>query len=1235
MTRTQSKARRLAELPELLRLKPYTTKELAQRYGVPVRTIQRDIQTLREGGCAIETSEDFRHRLMPTGSSLNAVEGLAVHAAVRLLYHHSPTRNRYYRSALEKLASLLPEPAKGIAAASAQDLKVRSGDDRALELVARAWFEGKVLRFKYLAPDSFEPAWRELETYLLEVSRDNLALYAIGKERSFDRVLTFKLSRMSEVRVLENSYAIPENFVPNEYLSAAWGVMGGRGDKVATVRLRFKPEAAPRIREGGYPNLTITEDLEDGSLEVEIKAGTDNAGFPREILPWVQSWGPRVDVLAPKALRERWLSEASDVVLQHPHLKTRLASLDDAPKGHTEPMTDLSAKAATLWAKSGEDEQGYSLVGHLLDVAAVAQVLLEREPPQTLRLYAEDLGLEPSDTKKWIAALAGLHDIGKATPAFQRVWGPGRLVVEATGLTFSKGDKGTAHGKLSQKILQDELKAYGLGKRLAAQVADAVGAHHGLRTAKGDLSDNIVPQQDMGDDAWQETRQEILTEFLKAVEVVQISPPTAAALTGQGFIRLAGLTSFADWIGSTVDFFPTDRRATSLREHFLDSLLKARKALDTIGWERREPLAAEPRAFNTIFPFEPNGLQEQIVNLVEQTREPSLLVIEAPMGEGKTEAAFYAHVALQRQLGHRGLYVALPTQATGNAMFERTKALLSTFERDAPPDLQLLHGSSLLNDAYTAIQIKDVDGVDNKESEVWARTWFTSKKRALLSENGVGTVDQVLLGVLNIRHQPVRLWGLGNRTVILDEVHAYELYTSKLIERLVRWLHALGSSVVIMSATLPAAKRLDLVKAFGGGEAEEPVSYPRITQVLGEKTKEVSFSVRAQKPLSLKKVGLDLEPLANHLTNLVTDGGCAVAIVNTVQRAQALYGLLGEGERLEAGKRLPDGTEVYLFHARYPAEERQKREQAVLGKFGKNGERPTKAVLIATQVVEQSLDLDFDVMVSDLAPVDLLLQRAGRLHRHERERPAAHASPVLYVAGLTDAESLPDISGESGEYFDRVYEAFTLYTTWWTLAAKEVIALPEDFEPLIEAVYGEPDVEALPDFARKVVEQSRAKQEEEADTHKRKAINPANVIATPKLYPTTDGVLSVIKSEDDEDPSLHEHYRPATRLGDPSVTVIPLHKKDGKLYLEPSHKTEIALDKEPSWQMAKDLYFQHLKLSRKGLVFELVQHPEPAWQKQPLLRYCFPLIFEERTAVVGKLVVRYDDELGVVYESKK
>ena len=310
MTRIQSKAQRLAEIPELLRLKPRTTKELAERYRVPVRTIQRDLETLRASGQIIESLTRGRYVISESTSALNPVEALAVHAAVRLLYHHSPTRNRYYRSALEKLAALLPEPARGIAAVSAQDLMVRRGDDRTLEMVARAWFDGRVLAFDYRSPTG-SGKWRpkELEVYFIEINRDNLATYAIGYERSFhERTLTWKLSRMKNTRLLEDAYTLPNNFDPKAYLLTAWGVVGTSGGPTVTVQLKFQGESAERILEGGYPNMTIAK--VDDAIIAEVVVGTDDGGFPLEILPWVRSWGPGVEVLEPKVLRQRWLEEA-------------------------------------------------------------------------------------------------------------------------------------------------------------------------------------------------------------------------------------------------------------------------------------------------------------------------------------------------------------------------------------------------------------------------------------------------------------------------------------------------------------------------------------------------------------------------------------------------------------------------------------------------------------------------------------------------------------------------------------------------------------------------------------------------------------------------------------------------------------------------------------------------------------------------------------------------------------
>lgn len=253
--RATCEARRLVALAELLRLKPRRTSELAERFGVSVRTVQRDLEALRDMGEGVEAVSRGRYRIPHVHHRLSAVEALAVHAAVRLLYHHSPTRSPAYRSALEKLSALLPEPAREAALRSAEALQGRPRDDRTLELVARAWFESRVLAFEYRSPGG-SGRWRnkELEVYFVEVSRDNLAPYAIGFERTFHRaILTWKLSRMRHVRLLEDTYVVPPTFDPNRYLQNAWGVVGTSGGALETVRLRFAPEAAYRLEEGGVP----------------------------------------------------------------------------------------------------------------------------------------------------------------------------------------------------------------------------------------------------------------------------------------------------------------------------------------------------------------------------------------------------------------------------------------------------------------------------------------------------------------------------------------------------------------------------------------------------------------------------------------------------------------------------------------------------------------------------------------------------------------------------------------------------------------------------------------------------------------------------------------------------------------------------------------------------------------------------------------------------------------------
>ncbi len=308
----KSKAERFLSLVERLSLRPHRVSELAQLYGVSVRTVERDLEALSHAGYRIEQLGRGLYRIPDRPPTLHPVEALALFAAGRLLYHQAPTRQ--YENALEKLAKMLPEPLRSLLLKSTQGLEERRGDSRTLEMVARALLERRVLAFEYRSGGSKNWRPKEVLVYFLEANRTNLGLYAIGYERTYHRqILTFKLNRMRNARLLEETYEFPEDFDPNVYLRQAWGVVGAREETVE-VRLRFAPEAAWRALEGDYPGLTVDKELPDGSLLARLKAVPFKGGVPWEVLSWVQSFGPRVEVLSPPELRSLWLEEARQVL---------------------------------------------------------------------------------------------------------------------------------------------------------------------------------------------------------------------------------------------------------------------------------------------------------------------------------------------------------------------------------------------------------------------------------------------------------------------------------------------------------------------------------------------------------------------------------------------------------------------------------------------------------------------------------------------------------------------------------------------------------------------------------------------------------------------------------------------------------------------------------------------------------------------------------------------------------
>ncbi len=888
-------------------------------------------------------------------------------------------------------------------------------------------------------------------------------------------------------------------------------------------------------------------------------------------------------------------------------------------------MAPLPTCPRYLWAKcnSEQGDSWHPLVLHLLDVAACADAILAREPKNTRARFGAVLGLDWTAARPWLLLLIACHDLGKGCPGFQCKW------KNLSGLAAGANPDTTInHAFVSQIELVSLLTKLGWPEDAAELVADAVGCHHGERASPMTLTHLEGNRRALGTSEWGEARRAIFNALIDVFTPTE--PPTQPTLSGADFMLLAGLTSFADWIGSNERYFPFGTPADC---EDLPGWFKTRRernadeALNKIGWLPRRPLATAPRSFDAVFGFAPRPLQQAVIDALDTISEPAIFLVEAPMGEGKTEAALYAHLELQRRLGHRGLYVALPTKATGNAMFGRVLKFLKNQSCDRPLDLQLLHGGALLNDDYQ--QLKPGGIFDAATGgDVRAGEWFTHKKRALLSEYGVGTIDQALLTILPVRHQFVRLWGLANRVVVFDEIHAYDAYTGTLLLHLLRWLLALGTSVVLLSATLPPQIRRQLAELTGAKPPKQEAAYPRLSVYQNQQpVRQIAFNADPERRLrlTLAPVTADLPAIQTELDRRLTQGGYALALLNTVQRAQSLYQSYGEGEPLTSdgervGKRLADGSEVYLFHARFPADQRQRREDAVLKVFGppakgESGARSGKRLLIATQVAEQSLDLDFDLIVTDLAPIDLLLQRAGRLWRHRRDaRPLAE--PVLIVAGL--AEDPPPSFGKP-LWWGAVYREDVLLRTRSLLRDKPTLQLPDEIDTLVARAYEE---------AVDVTESLQARHEratQDALGKEYAHVGQANqaIIGLPD-----DGswkTSATFTLYDDDEPGVHRTLKAKTRLGDESVVVIPLFDVDA---FDPAV--------EPDFARAKDFFKRAISVSRKGIVKLLQSAGVPeGWKKSTLLRNCYPLRLDSESRWTLDPSIQLCDELGLVYHDKE
>lgn len=883
-----------------------------------------------------------------------------------------------------------------------------------------------------------------------------------------------------------------------------------------------------------------------------------------------------------------------------------------------------------LWAKYDSDDGLWQpIILHMLDVAAVAGFVWEHNLDDGLRKRLES-SFPANDVKSLIMFLAGAHDIGKASPGFQKkVW----QLAECSGFSYSENDCNCPHGQVTAVALREFLPPT---FSLLGQIS---GGHHGVFPRSSQLQ---LGRDSLGNKQWQEARTEALIKFAEIVGLDFRQQPTSEISDPLVVPVLAGFISVVDWIGSNQDFFRCFAVCGKGIEidpanYWQESQDKARGALGKLGWFPGVTFDRET-SFDQVFAdLTANALQSTTIALSSGQNNPYLMIVEAPMGEGKTEAALYAaDLAMCRGFA-RGMYIAMPTQATGNAMFKRVlESYLRKRGHKGKLNLQLVHGDALLAQMAEVqegeVPVFKPENIGEDGADVEAQSWFTAKKRPLLAPFGVGTIDQSLLSVLQTKHWFVRLFGLAGKVIIFDEVHAYDAYMSTILERLLHWLAELDCTVILLSATLPDAKRKALAKAYSGREDVEYRRYPRITLA---KPRHYPHT-QADKPpvctdipmeksrvIDLQFCNTDLAGMTSTLAERLKQGGCAAVICNTVNRSIEVY------EHLRGA--LKD-TECLLFHARTLQMWRREREEEVLRKFGKrdlqekdaegcfiNPDRPHRGVLVATQIVEQSLDLDFDLMVSEIAPVDLLLQRSGRLHRHPRKRPPCLETPRLIVLCDAGREGPPPESfGKSIEY---VYDRYILLRTWLALRGRNEIKAPDEIESLVEAVYGESS-EKADEAWRLALEQ--ADETMAGEYLASKTIARQLLVAGPQ---DPADLVEEFNSQfiDDEDPQVHKAVRAATREGDPSITVVML-------------PADTVLTPDPTVSEVRRLLDNSVKLSHKALFQAFLQNGEAPeqWKKNAHLRHARLLRLDERNSGhVGNYRLTLDKQLGLVIKTEE
>ena len=848
---------------------------------------------------------------------------------------------------------------------------------------------------------------------------------------------------------------------------------------------------------------------------------------------------------------------------------------------------------------------------HHIDTYNVMQYLLDEFVSDSITISC---ALDRTILKKTALFLSLVHDIGKATVGFQYKIAfnvPQRAQLLKHYLDIpDRMDvteiQNTPHAYTGESIL--------IFNGCPESIAAVVGSHHGVpaelaedltcnrkdivgyRVYFGDTDKNRSNLEG----SWNCMIQEALVK--SGFDSIRELPD----INAQAQMLLCGLLITADWIASNTELFPLI--SIDDDDIQIDFEKRTLNALDNLNFTEQwnaERTTYSDKDFEETFGFLPRAVQKCIIEIAQNADHPGLFILEAPMGCGKTEAALSCAELIASKCKKNGLFFGMPTQATANGIFPRVINWAEKQSEEFYHCVQLQHGNAALNETFQKIQ----KGIPEEESDsgIIVHSWFCDSKKSCLADFVVATVDQLLMLALKRRHIMLLHLGLSEKVVIIDEVHAYDAYMNQYLERALQWLGAYHTPVILLSATLPSKRRMSLVRAYLDLKTsdeifEKNISYPLLTWTDGGKIMQKVLPYNAdKKTIHISKC--NDKDIIEIVRSAVSSGGCVGIIMNTVSRAQSTTKLIKN--------EITDN--VLLYHAQYIMPDRAAKEEILLERIGSDSksEKRQGLVVIGTQVLEQSLDIDFDILITDICPVDLLLQRIGRLHRHTRKRPDELKIPVCYV--LTD------------EYEDDNSGSKSIYGTWLLEETLEhipdMVTLPDDISPLVQKVYDSfDDSDEYKNYKNK------------KDISVRKA---SSFLLKKPTCRNIHGMLERTVNDSQAEASVRD--------GTSSIEVLALKLyRDGTIGFLDDKKLSGAMTEEECRRIASQSLRLPSRFSGKWCIDKTIAELEnkckpytSAWQKQYLLKNKLVLFFDENneTELAG-YKLRYDFIYGLTYEKE-